>query len=244
MKLKFYFYLIGSVLVLNTFSLVAQENIIIEDTLPQPVDTSFKKNEIGLDLSQWVVFFLGGDAPPNFEIHYKRHFKKNKALRLGFEYVPNDVATITILNDSTNTSNIITNEINNKIFIKAGLEWQTWLNEFTLFYGIDLAGGKNEATTTFSKYYPDTVLKSSYFIKETSTSQTSNIKAGIIPFAGVNFTISNRISLSIQGGFSILYNTGITTVTDYKNEVSTTSYGELDFRMDPIINNFSLNFRF
>ena len=233
-----------SVLSLNSF---AQDTIIepANDTaFVEFVDTSTKYNEIDLNLSQWAIFFLGGQAAPKFESKFKHHFKSGKAIRLGFVYTPNDVATAVSQNDSTNTTNFISNEINGLTILKLGLEWQRTLNNFTVFYGFDIIGGQNESKTTFTTYRPDTVAKSALFIKETAESSTENTQLGVVPFAGVNYKLSNRISFNIQGGLNIIYNTGTSKLTNIYNEVTNKSYSEINLEMEPIINNFSINFHF
>ncbi|MBL4654582.1 MAG: hypothetical protein JKY33_02000 [Bacteroidia bacterium] len=241
---RIFIYVTCMMLSVTSLSSFAQDSVIEPSNDTTFVDTARKYNEIDLNLSQWAIFFLGGQATPKFESKFKHHFKSGKAIRLGFVFTPNDIATAVSQNDAGDTTNFISNEINGLSIIKLGLEWQRPMNNFTVFYGFDILGGQNESKTTFTTYRPDTVPKSGLFIKETAESSTENIQVGIVPFAGINYKLSNRISFNIQGGLNIIYNTGTTTLTNISNEVSNKTYSEINVEMEPIINNFSINFHF
>ena len=212
------------------------------------IDTSKKYNELGINVAQWMIYLMGGEATPRFELKYKRQLN-HKALRFGGFVSPNDKFTfVSYRLDSANTrdtTNIIDRELNQFYGFSIGLEWQSVLNTFDLFYGTDLIYIYKLTNTNVNTFtYDSASVKTVSYYKQTRSTETEITSYGAEPFVGVKYHISPGISFSIQTGFRVAIQKGTVTFTDIDNVVTKDKLSQFGLDFGPIFNNISLSIHF
>jgi len=212
------------------------------------IDTSKKFNELGINVAQWMIYLMGGEATPRFELKYKRQLNQ-KALRFGGFISPDDKFTfVSYRSDSANTkdtTNILEKKLNQYYGFSVGLEWHSILNTFDLFYGTDLIYSYKLTGTNINTFtYDSASVKTVSYYKETRSTETEITSYGAEPFVGVKYQISPGISFSIQTGFRVAIQTGTVIFTDTDNTVTKDKISQFGLDFGPIFNNISLSIHF
>jgi hypothetical protein len=163
-------------------------------------DTTKKeyKNVVAIDATGFARQFFNPNS--NFAVpylvSYKRLFRQN-ALRLGISALINSQDRST--NDSVSNNNSM-----NRFQIGIGIEHYSYISKrWNWFYGVDgivkYVYAENEGSIgSGSSTYKNTSLDMGY---------------GISPLLGVQFKISERLSLSTETAFNILFTTHSSTYT-------------------------------
>ena len=201
---------------LITLSLLSQEVDIDKDRF---------KNEIGIDVTDFFQQYFSlnqntliGNNDPIFILNYKRYFSKGSLrFALGGRYYYEDL--LPPASEDSNTYSFKSFYFNFRIGWEAHKRVN---NKWQISYGSDLR--LSHLTSENDMQYYSNVFASG--------SNDKVLVLGVCPFLGIKYKLTNRIYLSTEASFSLVYEE--TKTTKYYTATSPYSGAELEDEKMPI----------